>query len=99
MYRAAWIVTWVLIGCGGGSAEYTNVTPYGGTLELHGRDGSAMDHAKEMMVKQCGANNYVILQDWHDGAAHHVSFQCQNPGIAPQAPSSGGQPPPPPPPR
>ena len=96
MIRNAWMV--LLLGCASGSAEYTNVTPYSGTLQLHGGDRSAMSHARDMMAKQCGSGNYAVLQDWHDAAGtHFVSFQCQNPGLAPQAPSTTGVPPPPPP--
>jgi hypothetical protein len=83
--------------CATGSAEFTNITPYSGTIELHGDDGRAMAKARELMAKNCGAGNYNVLQDSMDGGVHRVSFQCTNPGLTPAHPDGSGLPPPPPP--
>jgi hypothetical protein len=85
--------------CAHGSAEFTNLTPYSGTIELHGDTGKAMDEARTLMANNCGRGNYTVQQDWNDGGVHRVSFQCTNPGLTPAHPEGIGPPPPPPPPR
>ena len=44
-----------------GSARLVQQTPQGGTLELSGDQGKAMDDAKNQMAAQCGANSYTIV--------------------------------------
>jgi hypothetical protein len=48
-----------LAGCG--SAHLVQQTPQGGTLELSGDQGKAMEDAKNQMGAQCGPNNYTIV--------------------------------------
>jgi hypothetical protein len=44
-----------------GSAHLVQQTPQGGTLELSGDQGKAMEDAKNQMSAQCGPNNYTIV--------------------------------------
>src|SRR3569623_2069604 len=45
-----------------GSARLIQQTPQGGTLELQGDRGKAMEDAQNQMAAQCGPNNYTIVQ-------------------------------------
>ncbi len=45
-----------------GSARLIQQTPQGGTLELQGDRGKAMEDANNQMAAQCGPNNYTIVQ-------------------------------------
>lgn len=50
-----------LVGCG--TARYTQVTPYGGTIELSGERDKAQEQAGQLMTQKCGPNNFVVLQE------------------------------------
>ena len=45
-----------------GSARLIQQTPQGGTLELQGDHGKAMEDANNQMAAQCGPNNFTIMQ-------------------------------------
>ena len=45
-----------------GSARLIQQTPQGGTLELQGDHGKAMEDANNQMSAQCGPNNFTIMQ-------------------------------------
>jgi len=45
-----------------GSARLIQQTPQGGTLELQGDRGKAMEDANNQMAAQCGPNNFQIVQ-------------------------------------
>jgi hypothetical protein len=46
-----------------GSAQVIQRTQYGGTIELQGDKGKAMEQANQEMAAHCGANNYTIVQE------------------------------------
>ena len=46
-----------------GSARVVQRTQVGGTIELSGDRGTAMDRANDQMASHCGANNYTIVME------------------------------------
>ena len=46
-----------------GAARVVQRTQAGGTLELQGDRGKAMEDANQQMAAQCGPNNFTILQE------------------------------------
>jgi hypothetical protein len=77
MVRLVAIVA-VVAACG--TAHVVEQTSVGGTLELSGDRGKAIDEANHEMDARCGPNKWTITQAGVERGEYLVHFQCNGAG-------------------
>ena len=70
-----------------GSARLIQQTPQGGTLELSGDQGKAMEDANNQMAAQCGPNNYTIVLQGYEPVGTDTYTQQNTQAVDQTSPS------------